>query len=48
MFALGYKKMRKEIEIQQILKSLRVVKAAAKQNFTEEEWLAFKRDNGTR
>lgn len=40
--------MRKEIEIQQILKSLRVVKAATKQNFTEEEWLEFKRDNDTR
>lgn len=36
LFFEGYKKLKKEIEIQTILKSLRLVKAAAKLNFTED------------
>lgn len=48
LFAIGYKKMRKEIEIGGILKRLRVVKAAVKRNFTETEWAKFKGDNDTR
>lgn len=48
LFAIGYKKMKKEIEIQSILRSLRVVKAATKRNFTEQEWTLFKREHGMR
>ena len=40
--------MKKEIEIQSILKSLRVVKAATKRNFTQGEWLKFKKENEMR
>ena len=42
LFYRGYKKFKKEIEIQTILKTIRVLKAAAKRNFTQSEWKAFK------
>ena len=48
IFTQGYGKLKKEIEIQTILKTLRVVKAATKRNFTEVEWKKFKENNNMR
>ena len=48
LFFEGYKKLKKEIEIQTILKSLRLVKAATKLNFTEDQWNKFKDKNAHR
>ena len=45
LFYRGLAKLKKEIEIQTIIKNLRVVKAAAKRTFTRNEWKAFKSEN---
>ena len=48
MFKSGYSKLKKEIEIQTILKRLRVVTAATKTTFTERDWKKFKVQNSLR
>ena len=48
LFYLGYKKMKNEIEIETIIKNLRVVRAATKQAFTKKEWIDFKKENEKR
>jgi len=45
LFYRGYQKLRKEIEIQTIIKTLRVVKAASKRAFTKEDWKIFRTNN---
>ena len=42
------KKLKKEIEIAQIIQKIRVVEAAVKTNFTLDEWREFKSKYATR
>lgn len=48
IFTQGYNKLKKEIEIETMLKTLRVVKAATKRTFTADEWKKFKNENDLR
>lgn len=48
LFNRGYKKLKKEIEIQNILKKIRVLVAATKKTFTRAEWDKFKVYNESR
>ncbi len=48
MFKQGYDKLLKEIEITQVLKSLRILKAHAKKDFSRIQWRFLKLRKGMR
>ena len=45
LFYKGYTKLKSEVSVQSMIKTLRVVKAAVKRNFRRKEWEKFKKDH---
>ena len=48
MFKRGFNKFIKEIEITNMLKTIRVLKSATKRNFSKIQWRIYKLQKGTR
>ena len=48
MFKRGFNKFLKEIEITNMLKSLRIIKSQTKRNFSRIQWRIYKLQHGTR
>ena len=48
MFKRGHNKLRKEIEITNVIKTLRILKSASKRNFSRIQWRIYKLQKGTR
>ena len=48
MFKRGHNKLRKEIEITNMIKTLRILKSATKRNFSKIQWRIYKLQKGTR
>ena len=48
MFKRGFNKFIKEIEITNMLKTIRILKSNTKRNFSKIQWRIYKLQNGTR
>ena len=48
MFKTGFNKFRKEIEITNLIKTIRILKSHAKRNFSKIQWRIYKLQTGTR
>ena len=48
MFNRGFDKFRREIEITQLIKTIRILKTVAKKNFSQIQWRIYKLQKGYR
>lgn len=48
MFKRGFNKFRKEIEVTNLIRTIRILKANAKKNFSKIQWRLFKLQKGSR